>query len=128
MRHYPGPGGGMSGSSLLFGFMGFIGTLVVLALIALLVIYLVKRAKGKKFGPGGPGPNARHGMHRPPMPPALQILDERLANGDIEVEDYMTRKAALLGSTNPAANEWSPQPPASAQAEAPKPATDDPGI
>ncbi|MCA0297173.1 MAG: SHOCT domain-containing protein [Actinobacteria bacterium] len=120
----------MSGSSLLFGFMGFIGTLVVLALIALLVVFLVKRAKGKKFGPGGPGGPGmgHHAMHRPPMPPALQILDERLANGDIEVEDYMTRKAALLGSNGPVTNEWSPQHPASAPSEAPKPASDDPGI
>jgi uncharacterized membrane protein len=86
--------------------MGFIGTLMVLALLALLVVYLVKRAKGTPFGPGAP--RGQHPHHRPPMPPALQILDERLANGEIEVEDYMTRKAALLGSNAPAANEWTP--------------------
>jgi uncharacterized membrane protein len=127
MRHFPAPGGGMSGSGMLFGFLGFIGTLVVLALLTLLVVHLVKRAKGRTFGPGGPGPMGHHAMHHPPMPPALQILDERLANGDIEVEDYMTRKAALLGSAGPAANEWTPQatPP---QPEAPKPPADDPGI
>jgi hypothetical protein len=43
------------------------------------------------------------------MPPALQILDERLARGEIEVEDYMTRKAALLGNAGPVTNEWTPQ-------------------
>lgn len=114
MRHYPGPG--MGGGSLLFGFLGFIGTLVVLGLLALLVIYLVKRAKGGKVGPGPMG----HAHHRPPMPPALQILDERLARGEIEVEDYMTRKSALLGNADPGANEWTPQQPPP-RPDAPKP-------
>ncbi len=128
MRHYPGPGGGMGASSMLFGFMGFIGTLVVLALLTLLVVYLVKRAQGKKYGPAGSGPMGHHAMHRPPMPPALQILDERLANGEIEVEDYMTRKAALLGSNGPVANEWSPQPSTPPKPEAPQPPAEDPSI
>ncbi len=119
MRHFPGPGGGMYGGSLLWGFMGFIGTLVVLTLIALFVLFLVKKAKGKKFGPGAPGPMGHY--HRPPMPPAVQILDERLARGEIEVEDYMTRKAALLGGSGPAANEWTPQAPTPPQPESPKP-------
>jgi putative membrane protein len=105
MRHYPGPG--MNGSGMLAGFVGFIGTLVLLGLITLLVVYLVKRSKGKLGTPEGFG----HPHHRPPMPPAVQILDERLARGEIEVEDYMTRKAALLGSAGPVANEWTPQPP-----------------
>lgn len=110
MRHFPGPG---SGGNMLFGFMGFIGTIVLLGLIALFVVMLVKRAKGKSGNPMGFG-HAHHG-YRPPMPPALQLLDERLARGEIEVEDYMTRKAALLGSNGPIANEWTPQqPPAEA--------------
>ena len=50
------------------------------------------------------------------MPPALQILDERLARGEIEVEDYMTRKAALLGASGPVTNEWTPQQPPAATA------------
>lgn len=119
MRHFPGPGGGMYGGNLLWGFTGFIGTLVVLTLIALFVLFLVKKAKGKKFGPGVPGPMGHY--HRPPMPPALQILDERLARGEIEVEDYMTRKAALLGSSGPATNEWTPPAPTPPQPESPKP-------
>ena len=109
MRHYPGPGFG--GGNMLFGIFGFIGTLVLLGLITLFVIYLVKRSKGMAGTPSGFG----HPHHRPPMPPAVQILDERLARGEIEVEDYMTRKAALLGSAGPVANEWTPQqPPADA--------------
>ncbi|HEY3549378.1 MAG TPA: SHOCT domain-containing protein [Propionicimonas sp.] len=110
MRHYPGPG--FNGGNMLYGMFGFIGTLVLLGLLALFVIYLVKRSKGKAGKPGGFG-NPQH--HRPPMPPAVQILDERLARGEIEVEDYMTRKAALLGATGHVTNEWTPQqPPAEA--------------
>lgn len=116
MRHYPG---GWSGAHMLFGFLGFIGTLVVLGLLALLAYYLIKKFKGKG------SPEHRHGHHRPPMPPALQILDERLARGEIEVEDYMTRKTALLGNAGPAANEWTPQPP---PPDAPKPEGEDPSI
>lgn len=116
MRHFPGPG--MNGSGMLFGMLGFIGTIVLLGLITLLVVFLVKRNKGGVGGHTGYG----HPHHRPPMPPAVQILDERLARGEIEVEDYMTRKAALLGATGPVTNEWSPQqPPADAGAgEEPK--------
>lgn len=119
MRHYPGPGG-FGGGSMMFGIFGFICTLVVLALLALLVIFLVKRSKGQ-MGTGGP---RMHGhLHQPSMPPALQVLDERLARGEIEVEDYTTRKAALLGTAGPATNEWTPQ-----QPEAPKPQDEDPSI
>lgn len=106
MRHYPGPG--MGGSSMLWGFFGFIGTMVVLGLLTLLVIYLVQRSRGQRFGPN---PMAQS-RHRPPMPPALQVLDERLARGEIEVEDYLSRKAALLGTAGPVPNEWTPEKPA----------------
>jgi uncharacterized membrane protein len=106
MRHYPGPGFG--GGSMVFGFLGFIGTIVLLGLITLLVVYLVKRAKGKA---GNPLDFGHHHAYRAPMPPAVQLLDERLARGEIEVEDYMTRKAALLGAAGPVPNEWSPQQP-----------------
>ena len=109
MHHHPGPG--FNGGSMLYGMFGFIGTLVLLGLLTLFVIYLVRRSKGKAGMPPAFGP----AHHRPPMPPAVQILDERLARGEIEVEDYMTRKAALLGAAGHVSNEWTPQqPPADA--------------
>ena len=110
MRHYPGPG--MNGSGMLFGMLGFIGTIVLLGLITLLVIYLVKRNQATAGSSAGFG----HPHHRPPLPPAVQILDERLARGEIEVEDYLTRKAALLGASGPVSNEWTPQQPPAAPA------------
>ena len=110
MRHIPGSGMG----SMLAGILGFFGTLTFLSLLALLVFFLIRRAKGQ----GAPtGPKGFHGHHHgPPMPPALQVLDERLARGEIEIDDYVARRAAMLG-TLPNENEWTPpaapqQPPA----------------
>ncbi|HQZ00321.1 MAG TPA: hypothetical protein PKV13_05595 [Propionicimonas sp.] len=103
MRPYPGHGMG----SMIAGIFGFLGTLTLLGLLALLILFLIKRAKGRG-GPGGPKGFAGH-HHRPPMPPALQILDERLANGEIEIDDYVARRAAMLG-TQPNENEWTPPP------------------
>lgn len=113
MRHFPGHGMG----SMVAGILGFIGTLTFLGLLALLIFFLIRRAKGH----GAEGPKGFHGHHhRPPMPPALQILDERLANGEIEIDDYVARRAAMLG-TPPAPNEWTPPP----APEQPKPSEDD---
>lgn len=100
MRYGP-MGGGMAGHSLLFGVAGFIFTLLVIGLVTAFVVFLVKRSKH------GPGPHRQHG--RPPfaplLPPALQLLDERLARGEIEVADYLERKAAMLGE-HPRPTEW----------------------
>ncbi len=85
----------------------------------LLVLWLLKR---RKAGPAGftppPWQAGHHPGHHvgtpgtPPMPPhpadALRILDERLARGDIDVDDYLTRRAALTGEPN--GTEFSPSP------------------
>jgi hypothetical protein len=101
-----------------FWLVGSIGTVVLLALITVGVIYLVKRAKAKRGGvPGGPvHPGAMFGGHgrAPAGPNALFLLDQRLATGEIEVEDYLTRRSALLGEGGPAHNEWLPRPGAAA--------------
>ena len=123
MRYGPMGGGGMGGQGLLFGVAGFIFTLLVIGLITAFVIFLVKRSKH------GPGPHPGHG--RPPMqpgmPPAMQLLDERLARGEIEVPDYLERKAAMLGE-HPRPTEWTatiPEPGAESEPQSPK---DDPGL
>lgn len=99
MHRFPMPGG--NGLGMAFGIAGFVGTLVFLALIVVLVMYLIKR--NKQGQPVGPGP-------RSPLPPAVQILDDRLARGDIDIEDYLHRKAALMGDV-PKPTEWTPTPP-----------------
>ncbi|MFZ0530436.1 MAG: SHOCT domain-containing protein [Propionicimonas sp.] len=106
------------------GVLGFVGTLAFLGLTALLIVFLIKRYKNH----GKPGSPAGFGMghhHHPPMPPALQVLDERLARGEIEIEDYVARKAAMLG-TGPTPNEWAPPPPQPRPAPAPGPVSEPP--
>ncbi len=52
-------------------------------------------------------------------------MDERLAKGEIDVPDYLERKAAMLGE-HPRPTEWTVNEPPS---EAPEPPKDgDPGI
>lgn len=84
-----------------------LGPLVSIVLLVLLVLavagliwWLVKRRQAPK-APPGPRPQA-YWQPGPPVAPqqpanAVQILDERLARGDIDVDDYLTRRAALLG-------------------------------
>lgn len=112
-------GGGMMGNGLLFGIAGFSFTLLVIGLITALVVLLVRRGKH------GPGPRPNPG--RPPFafaPPALQLLDERLARGEIEVSDYLERKAAMLGE-HPRPTEWTnPAPTASPEPNPPSPQDD----
>jgi putative membrane protein len=97
MRYTPMPYG--NGVGILFGIAGFVGTLLLIALVVVLVVYFARRGKHPQAGPG-PGPVA---------PPALQILDERLARGDLEIQDYLNRKAALMGQ-DPQSSPWTPTP------------------
>ena len=105
MRHGGGVPAGAGGASWLMGVAGFTATLVVIALVALLVLYFVRRARG------GVGPllPAFAGIGRHPAVAAssgLQILDQRLATGDIAVEDYLTRRSALTDGAAVLANMW----------------------
>ncbi|PFG18430.1 putative membrane protein [Propionicimonas paludicola] len=92
MRRFPGPDY-FSGWHMLAGIAGFLGTLLLITLITVLVVFLVQRGKRR------PVPMD----YRPPLPPALQLLDERLARGEIEIDDYLNRKAAMLGTPTTAA-------------------------
>lgn len=89
------PGYGMHGGGygLMFGLGGFIVTLLVIAAIVLLIVALTKRDKNVVAGRPAPQPPVA-------VPPSQQILDDRLARGDISVADYQARKAALLGHTS----------------------------
>jgi uncharacterized membrane protein len=105
MRHSPGGTGG-AGLGLFYGFAGFTGTLVLIALVALLAVVIVRRRKGL------PPLQLPAALRRPQpamVPSALQLLDERLAHGDIDITDYVSRRAALLGTTTPPST-WTPEP------------------
>ena len=89
----------MGGPNIFFGMVHGLFTLALLAGLAVLIIMIVKKKKGMHPGPGFmPG---HHPLHQPPMGDALRILDERLARGEIEVDDYMARRTALLGDRAP---------------------------
>jgi len=71
-------------------------SLIFLALLVTLVIVLVKKyRKGNlhlpPFAPMAPNPESD------PYLSALKLLNERLANGDIDVDDYYARRTALKG-------------------------------
>jgi uncharacterized membrane protein len=71
-------------------------TLIFLALIVTLVIVLAKKFRAGRlhlptYGPAAPA------TETDPYLSALKLLNERLANGDIDVDDYYTRRTALKG-------------------------------
>lgn len=105
MRHFPGPYS--NGMGLWFGIAGFIGTLLVIGLIVALVVILSRRNKQ----PGAPL------APQPAATAALQVLDHRLATGEIDIADYEARKAALLGTAS-----VPPSPPASTPPDSTPPA------
>ncbi len=90
-----------------FGFVHGIGCLLFLAAIAAVIWIIIKKKKGQ-WPP-------RHHQGQVPPPPeapvstAFQILDERLARGEIEVDDYLSRRAALAGD-RPNGAEYRPDP------------------
>ena len=94
-----------------------LGTMALLiAGTTLLVIWLLKRRKTGPMpahfaqAPWHPGPHAPAQPAAAQAPAdALRILDERLARGDMDVDDYLTRRAALLGD-RPNGTEFNPGP------------------
>ena len=77
-----------------FGIMGlimFIGLLAVIAIVVLLVRLATTTSRAPVDRPvPGPGLSSR--------PEALTILDERLARGEIEPQDYQERRRLLTES------------------------------
>ncbi len=105
MKGGPGPGrGGGAGMSLFHMIASGIGCLIALALTVALVVLIVKLLKGwrPKGMSAGWAPQAGAAAAAPAAPEdptdsALRILSERLANGEIEVDDYYARRTALKG-------------------------------
>ncbi len=82
------------------GIWALFGVLIPLALVVGTVIVAVSllRRDGHRVGSA-------------PLPPALQVLEERYARGDITREEFLERRAVLLGH-HPAGASTLPQPPA----------------
>jgi len=77
-------GGGMGGGAWLF--MGLFG----MALIALIVWLVVRLLPDRA---GNTTPPAAQQLHHPETP--LEILDKRLARGEIDLDTYTAQRAAL---------------------------------
>jgi putative membrane protein len=86
----PGPFGSNGPFAALFGLLLFV---VVIALVALLITLLIRRSRfSHRFAGTAPMPiRAWHSS----TSDALRILDERFARGEIDAEDYRTRRDLL---------------------------------
>jgi uncharacterized membrane protein len=85
--HGPGLGG---------SFFSFLMSLLFLALLVLAVLYLFQLYRSRQ---NPSGVNIGTQISTPTYAPdaALQMLRERLAKGEIDVEDYEARRRVLLG-------------------------------
>jgi putative membrane protein len=72
--------------------------LIIAGILAWVVVTLMRHQEGHPTGyPAPPAPGQIPGSAANP----LHILDERLARGDIDVEDYTHRRAILRGEDGP---------------------------
>ena len=104
----PRGGGGFGFLHLIAGLVGFaLFVAIVLGLVALALGIARKKGWVPRWKPGhGPGRGPRHepgaSPHGSPGPwEAVRILDERLARGEIEIDDYHARRNALDGAGYP---------------------------
>ena len=63
-------------------------------LVIVAVVVVARSLGGHRDRPGGPGGSGGSGRD------AFQILDERLARGEIDLEEYHRRRDALLRRTH----------------------------
>jgi putative membrane protein len=83
-------GSGMSGG--LWVFMGLFWIILIAAIIWLVVRLLPSGART------GATPVAAAGSVRPQLPSPLEVLDGRLARGEIDLETYQAHRAALVAA------------------------------
>lgn len=84
----------MGGPGMFFGMAHGLFTLALLTALVVVVIMIIKKKKGAHTASGFiPGLQP----HQPPAGDAMRILDERLARGEIEIDDYVARRSVLMG-------------------------------
>ncbi len=96
MRHMP-PTNGNGGNYLPYMIMHGIGSLIMLALLVTLAIVLLKKyRKGKLHAPAFLKAHTAN-IENDPYLSALKLLNERLAKGEVDVDEYYARRTALKG-------------------------------
>lgn len=94
MRHMPPTQHSLGYMPML---MHGIVNLVIFALFVTLAIVLIKKyRKGKLHMPAFAGMHA-HSVDNDPYLSALKLLNERLAKGEVDVDEYYARRTALKG-------------------------------
>jgi len=83
-------GSGMSGG--LWVFMGLFWVVLIAAIIWLVVRLLPSGART------GGTPAVPAGSVSPPLPSSMDVLDGRLAHGEIDLETYQAHRAALVAA------------------------------
>jgi uncharacterized membrane protein len=92
------PTPGTSGSYLPYMVMHGIGSLLMLALFVTLAIVLLKKyRKGQLHAPAFMGAHRVGNVENDPYLSALKLLNERLAKGEVDVDEYYARRTALKG-------------------------------
>ncbi len=87
---------------------GWLGSILVLVLIAVVVYFVAREVTLRRMAqrPPTPPPPSASAVPPPARPEPLDILRERLARGDLTVDEFLAAKRALGypdGPTPPAA-------------------------
>lgn len=80
---------GLFGIGIILHILGFLITTAIVVAIIIIAVRLIRR--GNSIHPMHEG-----GSEKSQTPPAIEILDKRLANGDITIEEYKILKEEIL--------------------------------
>lgn len=96
MRHTPPTTGG-SGSYLPYLMHGVMSLIMFAAFVTLVIIVIKKYRKGQLHAPAFMSAHRAMSVENDPYLSALKILNERLAKGEVDVDEYYARRTALKG-------------------------------
>ncbi len=96
MRHMP-PTTGTSGSYVPYIMHGVTSLILFAAFVTLAIIVIKKYRNGQLHAPAFMSAHHAMSVENDPYLSALKLLNERLAKGEVDVDDYYARRTALKG-------------------------------